>query len=86
MQLLRDPSVYKSYTPGSGLRPTYRTNGVVCDIRMRRQVQVRDETTVEIPVTDPTTGSAVVDPVTGLPTTTSSTTSTKSDVGYIGIK
>ncbi|MBX3137164.1 hypothetical protein KF707_13060 [Candidatus Obscuribacterales bacterium] len=86
MQLLRDPSVYKSYTPGSGLRPTYRTNGVVCDIRMRRQVQVRDETTVEIPVTDPTTGSPVVDPVTGLPTTTSSTTSTKSDVGYIGIK
>jgi hypothetical protein len=86
MQLLRDPSVYKSYTPGSGLRPTYRTNGVVCDIRMRRQVQVRDETTVEIPVTDPTTGSPVLDPVTGLPSTTPSTTSTKSDVGYIGIK
>lgn len=86
MQLLRDPAVYKSYTPGSGLRPTYRTNGVVCDIRMRRQVQVRDETTVEIPVNDPTTGTPVIDPVTGQPTTTSQTTSTKSDVGYIGIK
>lgn len=86
MSLLRDPAVYKSYTPGSGLRPTYQTNGIVCDIRMRRQLQVRDETTVEIPVTDPTTGTPVIDPATGAPTTTSSTTSTKSDVGYVGVK
>jgi len=86
MAVLRDPAVYKQYVPGSGLRPTYQVNGTVCDIRFRRQVQVRDESTVEIPVTDPTTGAPVVDPATGLPTTTPSTVSTKSDIGYIGVK
>jgi hypothetical protein len=86
MQILRDPNVYKTYAPGSGLRPTYRTNGIVCDIRFRRQLQVKDETTVEIPVNDPITGTPVLDPVTGLPTTTPTSTSTKSDIGYVGVK
>lgn len=77
MTILRDPAVYKQYQPGSGLRPTYQTNGIVCDIRFRRQVQVKSEETVEIPV---------IDPITGEETTSSSTASTASDIGYIGLK
>ncbi|MBK9140957.1 MAG: hypothetical protein IPM23_00575 [Candidatus Melainabacteria bacterium] len=94
MQVLRDPTAYKKFKAGSGTRSTYLTEGTVCEIRFRRQVKVQDESTVTseetIPVVDPTTGEAVIDPVTGLPTSTTttstSTVTTKNDVGYIGLK
>lgn len=90
MAILRDPAVYKSFQPGSGLRSTYQTNGTVCDIRFRRQLQVINATTttVDIPVVDPVTGATVIDPVTGAATTvpTSTTTVTSQDIGYVGLK
>ncbi len=86
MSILRDPGAYKQFQAGSGVRSTYRISGVIADIRFRRQLKVRDESTVQIPVTDPTTGTPVVDPATGLPTTTPTSVSTKSDIGYIGLK
>lgn len=90
MAILRDPAVYKSFQPGSGLRSTYQTNGTVCDIRFRRQLRVINATTttVDIPVVDPVTGATVIDPVTGAATTvpTSTTTVTSQDIGYVGLK
>lgn len=86
MEVMRDPAVYKNYPVGSGKRPTYQKNGVVCDIRFRRQVDVEDQKSETIPMTDPTTGDPVLDPTTGDPVTTTTTTVTKSNTGYIGIK
>lgn len=86
MEILRNQGVYKMYPAGSGKRLTYQKNGVVCDIRFRRQVKVEDQDTQVIPSTDPTSGAPIVDPVTGDPVTTTKTVSTTSNVGYIGIK
>lgn len=80
MQILRTPGAYKQFQAGSGVRSTYQVNGVIADIRFRRQLQVKNEDTVEIPV---------VDPVTSLPTGTTTTApnpNAKSDIGYIGLK
>jgi len=86
MQILRAPGAYKQFQAGSGVRSTYQVSGVIADIRFRRQLQVKDDNTVEIPVVDPTTGTPVVDPTTGLPSTTPQNVSTKSDIGYVGLK
>ena len=42
MEIMRDPASYKTFPVGSGMRLTYQKNGVVCDIRFRRQVRVDD--------------------------------------------
>ena len=88
MEILRttDPLVYKQYPVGSGLRQTYHTNGIVADIRFRRQVEVADTVVTSTPVIDPVSGAPTVDPVTGNPVTTTSTSTTKSNTGYIGLK
>lgn len=86
MEVFRDPAAYKQFPVGSGKRLTYQKNGVVCDIRFRRQVQVENQNTETIPMTDPTTGDPVTDPTTGEPVTTTNTTVTKSNTGYIGLK
>lgn len=86
MEILKDPAVYKQYPTGSGKRLTYQKNGVVADIRFRRQVHVEDQETSTIPMTDPVTGDPAVDPVTGDPVTTTTTSTTVSNTGYIGIK
>lgn len=80
MQILRTPGAYKQFQAGSGVRSTYQVSGVIADIRFRRQLQVKNEDTVEIPV---------VDPVTSVPTgttTTSPNPNAKSDIGYVGLK
>lgn len=88
MEVLRstDPLIYKSYPVGSGLRQTYHTNGIVADIRFRRQVEVADTVVTSTPVIDPTSGAPTIDPTTGLPATTTSTSTTQSGTGYIGLK
>ncbi|MBZ0185035.1 MAG: hypothetical protein K8F91_02195, partial [Candidatus Obscuribacterales bacterium] len=50
MQILRAPAAYKKFTPGSGPRSTYLTEGTTCEIRFRRQVKVQDDETIEVPV------------------------------------
>lgn len=80
MQILRTPGAYKQFQAGSGVRSTYRVNGVIADIRFRRQLQVKNVDTVEIPVVDPVTNEP-----TGT-TTTSPNPNQKKDIGYVGLK
>lgn len=49
MEILRTPSplIYRQFPTGSGLRPSYVQNGVVCDIRFRRQVLMMDNPAIK---------------------------------------
>jgi hypothetical protein len=93
MQIYRNPALYVTFATGgpTNIRTTYQDEGTTCEIRFRRRIHV--ENTVESSVftpdpPDPETGLPPIDPVSGAPTGTTTTTvsSTANDKGYIGLK
>jgi hypothetical protein len=92
MQIYRNPALYVTFATGgpTNIRTTYQDEGTTCEIRLRRRIHVEDsvEESTFTQDTDPITGLPAVDPVSGAPvgTTTTTVTSTQNGIGFVGLK
>lgn len=91
LQVYRNPALYVSFATGgpTPIRTTYQDEGTTAEIRLRRRIHVESTTTTTTysQQTDPVTGLPAVDPVSGAPVMTGTTTSsTESSIGFIGLK
>lgn len=92
MQIYRNPALYVTFATGgpTPIRTTYQDEGTTCEIRLRRRIHVENsiEDSIFTQDTDPVTGLPAVDPVSGAPvgTTTTTVSSTANGKGYVGLK